>query len=162
MAVDVVKDWGGDVAVPYRACMKVLGMGDTNACCVAQGVHEHILEQNGLLQPNTKMVYGQSVRDSNILDGAYLDAALLILHKKKMPFEIPLDGSFQPPAPQDNDDDMKRAGRAEDAYQKAGLDRALHKSFRGETSFKAWGAEVDGVAGTVGAPHWMLDVKSFL
>ena len=151
VAVDVVRDWGGDVSVPYRACMKVLGMGDTNACCIAQGVHEHILEQGGLLQPNTKMVYGQSVPDSNILDGAYLDD-LLILHKKKMAFEIPLDGSFQPPIPQEHDDDMRRAKKAEDAYHQAGLDRALHKSFRGETSFKAWGAEVDGVAGTVGAP----------
>lgn len=47
---------------------------------------------------------------------------------------------------------MKRISAAEIAYEKAGLSRAEHKAFRGEVDFKAWGAEVRGVLGTVGAP----------
>lgn len=42
--------------------------------------------------------------------------------------------------------------RAHDAYQQAGLQRAEHKGFKGKSEFRAWGAEVHGIKGTVGAP----------
>ena len=38
------------------------------------------------------------------------------------------------------------------AYRLAGLPRALHKSFRNELKFRAWGAEIDGDFGIVAAP----------
>ena len=148
---EIVASWGGDPTIPHRAAMRVLGMGDTNACCVAQGVHEHILQQQGLLLPETKLVYGTPLPDSVLLEGAYLDDLLVVL-RKKAEGAIPLDGSFEPAPLQATDVDMEHLARAERAYEAAGLERALHKSFRGESHFKAWGAEIDGIVGTAGAP----------
>ena len=65
---------------------------------------------------------------------------------------IPLDGSFVPPVPSGEDIDLQKAAAAEKAYADAGLERAVHKSFRAQTLFKAWGAEIDGIQGVVGAP----------
>jgi hypothetical protein len=48
--------------------------------------------------------------------------------------------------------DTTRTAAAEQAYKKAGLERASHKYFRRKTLFKAWGGEVDGVKGRVSAP----------
>ena len=147
----IVLEWGGDPKVAYRPAMRVLGMGDTNACCIAQGVHEHILEQNGLLSPETKLVHGSPVPQSELLEGAYLDD-LLVCYKKSVDHPIPLDGSFVPPQVSPDDPDMVQTRKAEVGYERAGLDRALHKSFRAQCNFKAWGAEVDGVLGLVGSP----------
>ena len=63
-----------------------------------------------------------------------------------------LDGSFVPPVPQVDDPDMVLTKAAEAGYEDASLKRALHKSFRAECHFKAWGGEIDGVQGRVGAP----------
>ncbi|CAE7920809.1 unnamed protein product, partial [Symbiodinium necroappetens] len=66
------------------------------------------------------------------------------------------------PKPQPQDADVQLVAKAERAYLEAKLQRAVHKEFRFETVFKAWGAEIDGVAGRVGAPLatrrqvWML------
>ena len=46
------------------------------------------------------------------------------------------------------DADLCRA--AEEAYSAAGLEIAVHKSFRGQANFKAWGGEVGGHVGTIG------------
>lgn len=150
----LVKAWGGDLSIPHRAAMRVLGMGDTNACDIAQAVHEHILERAGLLGPDTRMVYGKNVPQGPLVDGAYLDD-LLIVHRVETPDPIPLDGSYEPPAVQGHDLDMVATAAAEQAYKEAGLARAEHKSFRGEVNSKAWGAQVDGVKGVVGAPMSM-------
>ncbi len=147
----IVEEFGGVPGRPYRVAMKVLGMGDTNACCIAQAVHEHVLSSQGLLQPHTKLVYGKPVPRGPLLEGAYLDD-LLVVHRKKMDSPVPLDGSFMPPMPRGDDLDVVATTCAERAYESAKLERALHKSFRCETEFKAWGASVDGVKGTVGAP----------
>lgn len=47
---------------------------------------------------------------------------------------------------------MRRIEKARAAYEEAGLKRAEHKAFIGITSFKAWGAEIAGIRGCVGAP----------
>ena len=126
-------------------------MGDTNACDIAQGVHEWVLEDAGLLSPSTKIIYGQAVPQGELLEGAYLDD-FLVLYRKRIDFEIPLDGSFTPPPVQDGDLDMAQTRAAEEAYGRAGLKRAENKSFRGEVNFKAWGASMDGISGKVGCP----------
>lgn len=151
VAPELVRKFGGDFNKPYRACFRVLGMGDVNACDIAQAVHEAVLRKEGLLVPETTLVYGHPVPDGPLWEGIYLDD-LLVTYKQTVPYPVPLDGSFEPPAPQVDDPDMRRVAAAEKAYQDAGLQRALRKSFRAETSFKAWGAEVDGVVGAVGAP----------
>ena len=147
----IVAEWGGDPNISYRAAMRVLGMGDTNACDIAQAVHVHILTQAGLLSDATRLTYGEMVPQGPLLEGAYLDD-LLIVSRRKMSFKIPLDGTFIPPGPQASDLDMRQTQAAENAYQKAGLQRAVHKSFRACEQFKAWGASIDGIQGTVGAP----------
>ena len=43
-------EYGLDPQQHYRLCFRVLGMGDRNACCIAQAVHEHILKEHGLLK----------------------------------------------------------------------------------------------------------------
>ena len=148
---DIVREFGGNPDVSYRVAMRVLGMGDTNACCIAQAVHEHVLEKEGLLKAENKLVYGEPIPQSSLFEGAYLDD-LLVAYKKSMPCPVPTDGSFEPPAAQDDDLDVQQIRRAEQAYEAAGLRRAIHKSFRQQCHFKAWGASIDGIKGRVGCP----------
>ncbi|CAE7427492.1 unnamed protein product, partial [Symbiodinium sp. KB8] len=151
VAPEVVRAFGGDPRRSYRLCFRVLGMGDRNGCSIAQATHEAILRAHGLLDPRKTLVYGEHVPDHDLWQGVYLDDLLVTL-KITMPFPVPLDGSFIPPVAEADDEDMVVTAKAEMAYDKAGLQRALHKSFRAAVRFKAWGAEVDGIAGKVGAP----------
>ena len=148
---EVARDFGGQKGLHYRACFRVLGMGDRNACDIAQATHEAVLEKAGLLGSSTKLVYGDHAPTSNIWEGVYLDD-LLVVQRCSMERDVALDGTFLPPTPDPNDEDQLRMSRAEIAYEQAGLKRATHKDFRGETFFRAWGAEVSGVEGHVGAP----------
>ena len=146
----VVQAAGGDPTIPHRMCLRVLGMGDTNACDIAQATHESILQSKGLLGTDTRLEYGQHVPPGDIWDGVYLDDLLVVM---KCLADRPIDPStFKPPAATGDDLDMKRMAVAEQAYAEAGLLRAEHKAFRAEVNFKAWGAEVKGLEGTVGAP----------
>ncbi|CAE7941547.1 unnamed protein product, partial [Symbiodinium necroappetens] len=147
----IVAAKGLDPRVPHRACFRVLGMGDINACDVAQATHESILRDAGLLEPETVLVYGKSAPLTDIWEGVYLDD-LLVAKRCTYHSEVPLDGNFAPPPAQEDDEDMQRVAKAESAYQSAGLKRATHKAFRAEVQFKAWGAEVDGVLGRVSGP----------
>ncbi|CAE7366038.1 unnamed protein product, partial [Symbiodinium microadriaticum] len=147
----VVQKYGGDPRVAYRLCFRVLGMGDRNGCSIAQATHEAILRKFGILRPENRLVYGKFVPEDDLWEGVYLDDLLVTL-RVTLNTEIPLDGSFQPPAWKATDRDIEHTKVAEDAYEEAGLQRATHKAFRGTTKFKAWGAKIDGVRGTVGAP----------
>ena len=154
VCAEVLREHGRDPQVAHRLCFRVLGMGDRNGCCIAQATHEAVLKQHGVLQEANKLVYGQHVPVGDRWEGVYLDD-LLIAQKVSMPYNIPLDGSFTPPAAQVDDEDMVQVARAERAYEEANLQRAVHKAFRAESSFRAWGAEVEGIKGTVGAPKDM-------
>ena len=149
--VDVVREAGGDPNLPHRACMRVLGMGDKNACDIAQAVHESLLMKFGLLNSTEKLVYGEPVPAGAMWQGVYLDD-LLVSQKCQHSGPIPLDGSFIPPLPSPLDQDQQSMKAAEEAYAHAGFERAVHKAFRGATQFKAWGAEIDGILGTAAAP----------
>ena len=144
-----------DAAVPHRACLRVLGMGDVNGCAIAQATHEAVLQRGGLLNKANTLVYGEPVPKSRVWQGAYLDD-LLITYRLALAQRVALDGSFRPLAPLPQDPDVMLTRAAEHAYHQANLSRAEHKAFRCETKFKAWGAEVDGVRGRAGAP---LDVR---
>ena len=146
---------GFDPAVPHRACLRVLGMGDVNGCAIAQATHEAVLRREGLLDRGSALIYGEAVPNHRVWQGAYLDD-LLITYRLALAQKVALDGSFRPPAPLPQDPDVVLTKAAEHAYQQANLSRAEHKAFRCEISFKAWGAEVDGVRGRAGAP---LDVR---
>ena len=82
-------------AMQYRACFRVLGMKDRNACDIAQATHEAILEKVGLLESLTKLVYGDHAPTSNIWEGVYLDD-LLVVQKCSMEEAVALDGTFPP------------------------------------------------------------------
>ena len=75
------------------------------------------------------------------MKGVYL-ADLLATQECTMPSEIPLDGTFvHLPL-------GKRQGHAADAsglFGGWGVEGAVHKAFRAQAFFKAWGAEVDGI-----------------
>ena len=164
VCAELVKEFGGEPGVAYRATLRVLGMGDINACDIAQGVHEFVLQSNGVLMDEHRLEYGRPLPESDLIEGAYLDD-LLIVYRKIMGYDIDPD-SFQPPAASGDDGDARHALLAERAYEKAGLKRATHKSFRFEEKFKAWGAEIDGIRGRAGAPlHvrqqlWLLLMKT--
>ena len=147
----LVREFGYDTAYRYRACFRVLGMGDRNACDIAQATHEALLESAGLLTHSTKLIYGEPLPPGPIYEGVYLDD-LLVVQKCKIEEPVPLDGSFVPPPLSSDDQDQRRVQQAEKAYAEVGLPRAVHKAFRGETEFKAWGAEIHGIRGTAGAP----------
>ncbi len=149
----LVKLSGGNPAMPHRMCMRVLGMGDRNACDLAQAVHTHILQSNGILQTQNTLAYGEPVPE-----GIYLDD-LLVTFRHRLDRPIPLDGTFVPPKPTGSDLDVEHVSRAEEAYARAGLSRAEHKAFRQQVQFKAWGASIDGVRGTIGVP---LEVRQEL
>ena len=148
----VVQRHGGDPRVPHRLCFRVLGMGDRNGCAIAQATHEAVLQKGGLLRAQETLRYGEPVPQSDVWQGVYIDD-LLVTYRQTLNYPIPLDGSFVPPPVQDTDVDMKLMRAAEKIYDKALLKRAVHKAFRGECQFKAWGGEVDGVRGRVGAPR---------
>ena len=147
----VLREFSLDPNIPHRVCFAVLGMGDKNGCDVAQAVHEALLRRHGVLRPENTLHYGEHLPEGDLLEGVYLDD-LLVVKRCKLPAPIPLDGSFVAPAPQADDVDVMTVQAAEAAYVEAKLQRAEHKAFRQCTSFKAWGAEIDGVRGLVGSP----------
>ena len=144
-------EYGLDPQQHYRLCFRVLGMGDRNACCIAQAVHEHILKEHGLLKDKHLLQYGRAPPRSSRWEGVYLDD-LLVTQVCRTPDGSPVNSEFIPPPPSEDDPDMIAVKRAHEAYQQAGLQRAEHKGFKGKSEFRAWGAEVHGIKGTVGAP----------
>ncbi|CAE7804395.1 unnamed protein product [Symbiodinium sp. CCMP2592] len=90
----IVEEFGGDPALDHRLCFRVLGMGDKNACSIAQATHESILKKGGLLDSKHKLVYGENVPDDALWEGIYLDDLLITL-KVATPDVIPLDGEVQ-------------------------------------------------------------------
>lgn len=149
VAPQLVQRFGKDPAIPHRACFRVLGMGDVNACDIAQAVHEAVLRKEGMLLPDTTLLYGQPVPDGPLWEGIYLDD-LLVTYKMDVGQVVTPD--FEPPEMAPSDADALRMAAAERGYEQAGLHRAEHKAFRGQVFFKAWGAAVDGLKGRVGAP----------
>ncbi|CAE7654091.1 unnamed protein product [Symbiodinium sp. CCMP2592] len=147
----VVEEQGLDPRIHHRLCLRVLGMGDRNGCAIAQATHEGILRKHGGLDPETTLRYGQSAPRGDLWQGVYLDD-LLVVQRMTVGAAVPLDGTFDPPEASAEDADMQEVSKAEGAYDAAGLQRALHKSFRALTKFKAWGAEIDGVQGTIASP----------
>ncbi|CAE7206467.1 unnamed protein product [Symbiodinium sp. CCMP2592] len=139
--ISVAAKHGGRPGVRYRLCFRVLGMGDRNGCAIAQATHESILKKFGLLQPQHQLRYGDHIPDSSLVEGVYIDD-LLIARICQHGEVVPVDGSFQPPPPDPEDEDVLHVRAAEEAYEAAGLERAIHKAFRFETAFRWASKEV--------------------
>ena len=63
---DLLAEAGCDPSVPHRACLRVLGTGDVNACAIAQATHEAVLQSEGLLSPDSTLVM-----ESRFLPGGF-------------------------------------------------------------------------------------------
>ena len=147
----IVADQGLDPTVAHRMCFRVLGMGDSNACDLAQGTHEAVLKAGGLLEAEQLLRYGFPPPRSKTWQGCYLDD-LLITQVCDLPVGVDASKVQKFPESRACDPDVKLVLAAEEAYRKVGLKRAEHKAFRQEIFFKTWGAEIDGQAGTAAAP----------
>ena len=151
---EILVEEGLDPREDYRLCFRALGMGDTNACSIAQAVHEHVLQTEGLLKPSNILRYGRSIPRGRTWQGVYLDD-LLVTQVCDTPSGGPVGKDFSPPPPSPSDPDMVEIQKAHRAYEKAGLPRAEHKAFVAQPKFKAWGAEIDGIEGSAAAPLTM-------
>ena len=140
---EILLEHGLDPQVHHRLAFQALGTGDTNACCIAQSVHEHILQQGELLKSKRKLQYGRAVPQTSMWQGICLDDLLIT---KICDHDREVKPGFIPP------DDGVAQKKAHDVYEKVGLKRAEHKSFAACTEFRASGAHVDGIVGTAGAP----------
>ena len=157
---------GHDPEFPHRLAFRVLGMGDRNGCAIVQATHEAILQARALLESDAKIVCGEPSPVQDTWQGVYLDD-LLITHRLSLETALLLHGSFVPPAPKPEDPDMKLTGLAGGIYEKAGLERAVRKSFRGMYHFKAWrrgqsgGSAADEAAVVVFGGHDCRDGLGF-
>ncbi|CAE8639344.1 unnamed protein product, partial [Polarella glacialis] len=137
---EFVIKYGGDPNRVYYTCFRVLGMGDLNAVCFGQVIHENLLKQAQALSEEHCMRYGKNTPPYDLLQGVYIDDFLVTLQVERSLAHVPGEDSIL-------------MARAEQAYIDAGLPRSVEKDFRSELNFKAWGAEVRGGVGTSGGPR---------
>jgi hypothetical protein len=154
---EVVAKFGGDVTRPHRLCFRVLGMGDTSACDIAQGLHEDLVARFGGVSGRDFLRLDAPPPQSKTWVGVYLDD-LLVTQKVR---RADLVARARRPKPETGVSagrtkveypDSGLVSRICDGYDAAGIPRALKKSFRDELQFRAWGAEIDGDVGRAAAP----------
>ena len=123
-------------------CLSVQGMGDLNAVDIAQEVHEELLRKHGALLPRHQVRYDRTVPDSDLWQGLYVDDLVttwICPRRMKHVTAGTPDGTA--------------VAAASGAYASVpGLRRAEEKAVRFVTQFKLLGVEIDGEAGTLGAP----------
>jgi hypothetical protein len=71
----------------FRSVMRVQGMGDLNACAIAQRVHEQILEKANCLKPVNKLVYGIPVPSSPLWEGVFIDDHVVVFKVPRSQFK---------------------------------------------------------------------------
>jgi hypothetical protein len=126
------------VLVVVILCFRVLSMGDTNAVDFGQTIHENLLRQAGALVEEDTLRYGLPMPEGDLLQGVYLNDFLVLAKVARADVHIP-------------GVDTARLRKAF-AYVAAGFEVADDKMYHHEVNFKAWGAEVLGGLGKVGAP----------
>ena len=136
----VVERFGGDPSVPHYLAFNVYGMGDLNACDIAEAVHQNILEASQAFPAESQLHFGDPVPASRTWIGLYLDDYLVIRRTQYRYRRV------------EGLEDIKLLQRAHAAVDGAGLERAPDKAFQGQVNFKAWGANVWGDAGILEAP----------
>ena len=72
-----VTKFGGDPTRHYRVCFRVWGMGDGNACDIAQATHEGILRSHGVLEESQTLQYRVPVPKAKVWQGVYIDDLLI-------------------------------------------------------------------------------------
>ena len=62
----------------YRFCLRVQGMGDLNACSIAQCTHEAILRSGGCLAAHEHLKYGLTVPPGPVWDAVFIDDRVVV------------------------------------------------------------------------------------
>ena len=133
------REFGCDPDQDYMVAFRVVVMGDTNACDIAQQTHLEILRDAGCMDPGETLVYATTVPPGAFWEGLYLDDHVMISIEKR--------GVIDDPS-------LLRQRKVREAsiraYQDAKLERSEAKAYTEQRRFIAWGTEVDSESGRVG------------
>lgn len=61
----------------YRAALRAVVMGDTNAVDTAKETHREILAQGSCMRPSETMIYGEPLPRGAVMEGLYIDDRLV-------------------------------------------------------------------------------------
>ena len=131
-------------------CFQGLSMGDHWAPLIAQEAHENLLKSFDALRPDEHLKFGEILPRGNLghFSGVCIDDKVnLQLVRKSCPNE-PLR-------------DSEACKNGDNAYQAAGLSYHPKKRLRRASVYSAWGAEIEGVEGLVGAKRSRLASLAF-
>ena len=143
---------GGVAGRRYVLAMTCLGMGDLNSTDIAQETHVAILASGDALAPGGLMQWGDPLSAEDILQGVYIDDGVIVAIVDTCDVGVP-------------GKDNKLCDAAISALKAAKLDIADKKSFGaarappaddpssvpvGDTTFVAWGTQVESKSGHVG------------
>ena len=141
-----LQEFGADSTSTFYLSMNVWGMGDSNAPCVAQAVHEQLLFDCQAVRPQDLIRYKVALPNSKCLVGVYLDDLLVLQLQSRASYDSRVLSNEDPRSVH------PVVAKAEVAYRKAGLDISEKKSFDSQLEYKAWGLEVNGDVGTLQFP----------
>jgi hypothetical protein len=133
---------GGNPQKRYHLALRVWPMGDHNSVCLAQQVHEGVLQAGGAFHKSGWLRYGDQVPRDKLLQGVYIDDHLIAAFVDK---RVPDDPALGP--------DAELLRRSLAAYARAKLPVAEDKGTRQAPVFTVWGTEVHSPSGIVGAPR---------
>ena len=123
----------------HRLVLRVTGMGDQNAVDLASAAHINVLRERSLLPASEALAFNAPVPRGLQWSGVYIDDWLLVRLIKRGRAKV-------------RDLDSIRSEAVSAAYAEVGLPEEKEKSFDHELEFRAWGAELKGGLGTLGAP----------
>ena len=134
-------EFGGVPGTQYRLKVRVWGVGDHNACDVAQLGHVTVLKAEGCMRPEETLEWGTPAPAGKTSEGTYIDDHLVLQ-------AVP-------------EGDLCRTEGYRDAeiidssirgYDKAGFLRSEEKEVRFQPKATGWGSAVDGFKGSVVSP----------
>lgn len=130
-------------------CFKGLSMGDHWAPAFAQMAHENLLASHGALKPEEHLRFGEILPRAPLghFSGVCIDDKLNLQFTPKNSQDAPLR-------------DSESCRQADTAYETAGLTHHPKKRLRRVPVTCAWGAEVEGVVGLIGAKRDRLCLLS--
>lgn len=130
-------------------CFKGLSMGDHWAPAFAQMAHENLLASHGALNPEEHLRFGEITPRAPLghYSGVCIDDKLNLQITPKNCWDVPLR-------------DSESCQQADTAYETAGLTHHPKKRLRRVPVCAAWGAQVEGVVGLIGAKRERLCLLS--
>jgi hypothetical protein len=138
--------YGGKKGESYILSFRVVAMGDLNAVDIAQQVHFEILQDGLCMQPGERIEFKQPLPASHTLEGLYIDDHIVtqILPSRK----------YRNKNQKFRDEVIMQQSREQ--YSNHGIPTSAYKAFDKQSTFVAWGTEVESRSGRVGAPRFKL------